>query len=357
MRTRRRRWLIGTALTTLALGFAPAAQAGAVGATSSSTPPAHVKARISVAAGSIQAVGLGQDVFVLSLNEISSSRQHSVLTEVDATTDAVVGKLDLGLGSVSGNGLPGPLAVGSGSLWVTDFQRNVLDRIDPASLALTAQIPTGVSPTSVVVAFGSVWVSHQHDARLWRIDPLTNRVVARIQVDDPKTYEHGGQYGLTHVAADSTGLLETIGSRDVVVRVSAVANRVVTTYDVAPAFDCGQVLPIAGGFWLDDASCSFDGFHYSFTAGAMVGHFTTNGAGCVLSASVVDGQVYVADSLSAPPPNYDCVDNAVQKLDTTGAVTATRVLPGAMYAWAVQELAGDFWVETGGRHVYRIAAF
>jgi hypothetical protein len=342
----------------LLLGLAPV---GPAHAATPDTQPAHVEGNVAVAPGSMQAVALGPDVFILSITEISSTRAHSVLTKVDPATDTVVGKLDLGLGSVSGNHGPGPLSAGAGSIWVTDFDRNVVDRVDPATMKLSARIRTGTSPTSVTVAFGSVWVSNEHDARMWRIDPSTNQVIARIQVDDPATYEHGGPYGLTHLAADGTGLLETIGSRGVVVRVSPSTNTVVATYGVSPAEDCGQVIPVAGGFWLDDIGCSWDVWHYSYATASIVGHFTTNGVGCMLSLSVIDGQAYVAGSLTTDA-SFDCLQNAITRLSPTGEVMAVRLLPAGPIpliagAWAVQSMFGDFWVESGGRHVLRIAAF
>jgi DNA-binding beta-propeller fold protein YncE len=363
----RRRWLVPLAVASpalaLAAGLGPVgpALAGAV----EQPAPAHVDATVSVAVGSLQTVALGDRAYVLSINELSSSsRTHSVVTEVDPATNTKIRTLDLGLGSVTGNHTLGAIAAGAGAVWVTDFDRNVLDKIDPTTLTVTARIRTGTSPTSVTVAFGSVWVSHEHDARMWRIDPSTDQVTARVQVDDPATYEHSAYNGLTHLAADSTGVLETIGSRDVVVRVSPTTNSVVATYDVSPAEDCGLVVPVPGGFWLDDIDCSWDVWHYSYSTQSIVGHFATDGAGCMFSLAAINGQIYVADSLLAPPPDYVCTVNTVQRLDSTGQVTATRVLP----AWpgaippeagteAVQSLFGDFWVETGGRHVFRIAAF
>ena len=278
----RRRWVVTMAAASPVVGLLLATvPAGMAQASTHGTAPAHVDATVAVAVGSLQAVALGQHAYVLSINEISSSRAHSVVTEVDPTTNTKLRTLDLGLGSVSGNHTPGAIAAGAGSIWVTDFDRSVLDKIDPVTLTLTARIRTGVSPTSVAVAFGSVWVSHEHDARMWRIDPVTDAVTARIQVDDPTTYEHSAYGGLTHLAADSTGLLETIGSREVVVRVLPLTNSVVATYDVAPAEDCGQVVPVAGGFWLDDIGCSFDVWHFSYASASIVGHFTTDGAGCM----------------------------------------------------------------------------
>jgi hypothetical protein len=341
-------WLVAAAVATvLASPGAVYAQTG----TSIDAVPARVKATISVPPGPIQAVASGRHVFVLSQTELASARQHSILTEVDPITDAVVGKLDLGLGSVSDSELPGALAAGAGALWVTDYQRNVVDRIDPTSLRLVHQIPTGVSPSSVAIAFGSVWIAHQHDARLWRIDPLTDAVTARIQVDNPATYDHGND----HVGADSHGLLETIGSRHVVVRVSPTTNRVTATYDVAPAIACGPVLPVPGGFWLDDAPCSQELFHYDVSARSLVGHFTASG--CIYSASIINGRLYAATSLSAPPPDYPCVDIAVQELSPSGSVNVTRVLPQGQASWAVQSMFSDLWVETYPNTLYRIAAF
>ena len=75
------------------------------------------------------------------------------------------------------------VAVGNGSVWLTDFQTGQLLRVDPSSIQVSARIPVGASPDSVVVGEGGVWVANRTAAgTVTRVDPSDGHIVATIPV-------------------------------------------------------------------------------------------------------------------------------------------------------------------------------
>ena len=78
-----------------------------------------------------------------------------------------------------------PLAIGfgDGAAWVADPARSRVLRIDARSGRMT-RIPVGEAPVSPVVAFGSVWVQMFYGRSVWRIDPHTARPRAIIPVPE-----------------------------------------------------------------------------------------------------------------------------------------------------------------------------
>ncbi len=85
------------------------------------------------------------------------------------------------VGVGAGSGLFG-VAVGFGSVWVTDEQHGTVIRIDPARHKRVGQaIQVGAAPHGVAVGAGSVWVANSGDNTVARIDPRTGRTT-RIQI-------------------------------------------------------------------------------------------------------------------------------------------------------------------------------
>jgi DNA-binding beta-propeller fold protein YncE len=82
---------------------------------------------------------------------------------------------------IGGNPVDGVFA--AGSLWVTDFDRRQVVRIDPADRKVIARIPLDHAPADLAGGDGSVWargLAGNDLARIWRIDPATNRVAAQF---------------------------------------------------------------------------------------------------------------------------------------------------------------------------------
>ena len=128
-----------------------------------------------------------------------SISQDGELTRLDPETGETIAALGLGV-------RPGGLAVGEGSVWVTDEASPALFRIDPRHNVVADRLPLptkGVVTTftgGVAVGAGSVWVGHgQFNPGAWveRLDPATGGVQARFSI-------LGG--GAEHVAFGDGGL-------------------------------------------------------------------------------------------------------------------------------------------------------
>jgi YVTN family beta-propeller protein len=72
--------------------------------------------------------------------------------------------------TVKGELAPIGLALGFGSLWVADLNRQAVDRIDPRTGRITGRLPVGGKPVRIGVGFGSVWV-RSDTGRVLRIKP------------------------------------------------------------------------------------------------------------------------------------------------------------------------------------------
>ncbi len=97
------------------------------------------------------------------------------LFRIDPSTGRVVDVVRLGFA-------PGGVAVGFGSVWVTDQLDDRLVRIDPVTERVSASIAVGRAPWGVVTGAGSVWTANTVDGTVSRIDPGRNRIVATIAV-------------------------------------------------------------------------------------------------------------------------------------------------------------------------------
>jgi YVTN family beta-propeller protein len=88
--------------------------------------------------------------------------------------------------TVATGGFSYGMAAGAGALWVVGSDE--VNRIDPATNAVTASIPVGAAgsgPAGVAVGAGMVWVPVAVPGTLWGINPGTGKVTARIPLDGP----------------------------------------------------------------------------------------------------------------------------------------------------------------------------
>jgi streptogramin lyase len=71
---------------------------------------------------------------------------------------------------------PTDVALGFGSLWVTEPDIGAVVRIDIGRRAAIATIPVGTRPSRIIAVAGHVWVLDPVDRSLSRIDPSTETV-------------------------------------------------------------------------------------------------------------------------------------------------------------------------------------
>jgi YVTN family beta-propeller protein len=77
---------------------------------------------------------------------------------------------------------PSALAVGSGALWVANYNAASVSRIDLASHRLVDTIPVDSTPSAITVGGSDVWVANTFSDTVSRIDPAAGRVVQTIRV-------------------------------------------------------------------------------------------------------------------------------------------------------------------------------
>ncbi len=114
------------------------------------------------------AVGFGS-VWVTNAHERSVSR-------VDTETGAVIQRIDVGRD-------PSGIAVGAGSVWVANSWEGTVSRIDPQTNRVVQTIPVGVRPTALAVDDGTVWVTSSEERSVTRFAADTGREVDRIATD------------------------------------------------------------------------------------------------------------------------------------------------------------------------------
>ena len=73
----------------------------------------------------------------------------------------------------------GDPTVGFGAVWVVRHQRgDDVRRLDPVSGDLEETVDVGRTPFGLAVGGGSVWVTNSHDRTISEIEPETNEVVS-----------------------------------------------------------------------------------------------------------------------------------------------------------------------------------
>jgi YVTN family beta-propeller protein len=90
------------------------------------------------------------------------------LTRIDATTGRKIAAIRVGHN-------PHGIAYGAGSVWVANADDGTVSRVDAATDELAATVPAGRIPSGIAYGHGLVWVTNLGDGTLSRIDPATNR--------------------------------------------------------------------------------------------------------------------------------------------------------------------------------------
>lgn len=123
-------------------------------------------------------------------------------------------------------GYPDWLEVGFGSLWVSNPGVGAVQRIDPATGKVLAEVKVNKPVAAMAAGFGSVWVASRGDKSIVRIDPKTNAVAAAVPVTvaDSEASLAAGEGGVW-VLTDRKGVLS---------RIDPDTNKVVAQVTVKP---------------------------------------------------------------------------------------------------------------------------
>jgi streptogramin lyase len=170
-----------------------------------------------------------------------AKRSVGRVIEIDPHTDNVVDSLQVAR--------PGAIAVGREGIYVTDFERGSVRRLDPQTLRLTAtlhlKLPFSIVtstyrsnaflPEAVVVGEGGVWVATDRGA-LARADPRLWRLTGMLRLPPEAFQTIATAPGAVWLSESMLGLY----------RVNADTNRVVARIPIGPAggrFVVAQLIP------------------------------------------------------------------------------------------------------------------
>ena len=129
------------------------------------------------------------------------------------------------LETLSVGGTIGGVAVGDGSVWVTDQDTGNVLRIDPATSKIVDRIRSGNGATAALFAAGSLWVANQTDGTVSRIDTTRDTVTATIPVGEaPRALAFG-----------ANSLWVADGQLGTIIRVDADTNLPLTSISVGTA--------------------------------------------------------------------------------------------------------------------------
>jgi len=216
---------------------------------------------------------------------------------IDLDTGEVVARVKVG-------DRPGGIAVGAGSVWVTNSGSGNVTRIDPSTSAVINDVPVGTEPSGIAFGYGQLWVANGPDATVSRIDPETNTEVQKIDVDS----------GPTGVAAGLGSVWVTNKLDDTVTRLDRDTGKVEKTIDVGDGPT--DIAVSYGAVWVTNQYAStvskIDPDTNSATNPVNVG----NGP---LGITTGGGAVWVANSL----------DDTVSRIDPATQSEADKIPVGS----------------------------
>ncbi len=263
-----------------------------------------------------------------------SMTRDGTLERIDLESHEVTRSLGVGVH-------PGGLAVGEGSVWVTDADSPTLLRVDARygsvdKIALSAK---SGGAGGVSVGAGSVWVA-QGESRVLRIEPRTGRVVHRFDVPYASDVVQGD--GKAWVVSGSAGIVR---------RVDPPTNQITGSVRVQPEICCAAV---GGGFvWIvtkDNRTVwKFSGLANPSTPLASV---KLAGAGDGLAYG--DGALWATTGAAGAVTRID-PQTEVKKTFTVGHETGAVAVDGGRVAVGVGPSAADATAGLRGRVAHFIS--
>jgi hypothetical protein len=283
-------------------------------------------------------IAYGGNVYALDQTPPGDGTEAATLLRIDPVTNAITGSVGLLDGPPSGNALDvSSMAVAAGSIWVTAYFENELLRVDPATMTITAAFAVGRSPSSVVSDGHSLWVALNNARAVVRIDPARNLVVQTVRVGSKDSADSPWQ-----LAYDGRDLLASMPDSGRVAHIDAKAK---VRYDNVgfDAASCAHLLPISGGYWLDDTECSPAYYRWDARRGRIAAVVDpTTDIHHDWGATIANGALYSGESDCENDPPFDCYHGYLVKRDiATGAELATQDV--GIEAFLPHFASGSFW--------------
>ena len=234
-----------------------------------------------------------------------------------------------------GGGTWHDLALGAGSLWVSDFDADLVRRLDPISGRLRAvvRLPAGSAPAGVAFAAGAIWVAEEHGGRVVRIDPATNRVAAAIDLTPP------GDGGPRSVGAGSGSLWVATPGSAALFRIDPVTRRIRAIVRFPAGMSpCGSIAVTARVVWVGGCFTDTRVGHIDPRTNRLVSVLEVAGATAQLRAW--GDSVWFVASADADAAPISCL----VRLRRDDKALARYVLPGEFVAGGLAIAFGSIWL-------------
>jgi class 3 adenylate cyclase len=221
-------------------------------------------------------------------------------------------------------GSPADLAVGGGFIWVTSsLPDGTLYKIDPTQAHSMVPVPLGVGATGVAYGEGAVWVTNSQQDEVVRVDPTDVNEIETIRLDDGASPK-----GVT-VGAGSVWVGESL--KGDVARIDPSTRKVVASIPLLR----GQPSELAFGegfVWVTAMSNdSITRIDPNSNQGTTIDHVGNGPTGVVAA----DGRVWVANSL----------DGTIAGIDPSAAKAVERIeLGSGLSPDGVAVSDGALWV-------------
>jgi virginiamycin B lyase len=140
--------------------------------------------------------------------------------------------------SIHLDGFPDWLEIGFGSLWVSNAGLRAVQRVDPDTNKVIAEVKVNRPCAAMAAGYGSLWVASRRDKSIYRISANSNKATATIPVTiaDSEASLAAGEGGIW-VLTDQKGVLSRINPET-----NAVVARIgVKPYSFAAAAGFGAI--------------------------------------------------------------------------------------------------------------------
>jgi YVTN family beta-propeller protein len=254
------------------------------------------------------------------------------LVRIDPATNKVTASVALGAATDLYNGI----AVNRGVAWVTDWDAQIVYKVDTTTLKVVAKIAAGTFPKGVLATETGVWVANTHSGSVTRIDPVSNKVVATVTVGPT------GTSGPNWLGQGFGSIWVGIPNDQSVVRIDPTTNTVQATIpmssDVTP---CGGFAIADQAVWIPSCSTGTLMARIDPTANTMVGTVDLGGYG--YGPTLINGAPWISvERIGTNPAGIFRIDQATNQIDRVLSL-GTAFTGGGDMALA----AGSLWVVDG----------
>lgn len=279
--------------------------------TTAAAPNVVAKIRVAPFAAPCAAAAGGKWVWV-------SEYGRPYLLKIDPRTNKVVSKTGIGTGSCG-------LGYGAGSMWTEDTSTSTVSRVSVVTGKRTKAIQVGSTPYDTMFAYGSAWTTAYGQGELERIDPARNAVVNRWKL------------------AQATGTVGAFGSvwaagTEGVIRVDAASHKLVATIPVEGG--AGWTAASADAVWVTTRTGLS---RIDPQTNSVVATIPLPGAPALGDPDVLGGLVWVPQVRK----------NSIAIVDPSSN-TVARTIKAGLGPFVVTTIRGEAWVPSWkGKDIWR----